>query len=252
MAERFPLVFLIATHFFVSGMLSESIITIENKCNYTVWPVIFSWKSKISPNGFALRSGEARDIHASSWNGLISGRTLCSTATTGNFSCVTGDCGSGKIECQRNYDWSPVTYIFFKIDDGGTNSYFISLEYGYNLPLKVVPSQSSHTCRSYGCVVDLNKTCPDNLKIFSGEKQISCISACKESKTSEDCCARYFKSKQECKPTLYSQNFERACPRAFTYPYSDNNSTFVCPNVTNFVVTFCPSSITNTTRVSFS
>ncbi|CAA7042790.1 unnamed protein product [Microthlaspi erraticum] len=252
MAERFPLMFLIATHFFISGVLSTSILTIENKCNHTVWPVIYSWQSasQLSTTGFVLRRGEARDIHASSWNGLISGRTLCSNDTAGNFTCITGDCGSGKIECPGDYHWSPVTYIYFKIDDDGINSYYISLEFGYNLPLSVVPSQSSQTCRSYGCMVDVNQTCPDDLKIFAGAKQMSCISACQEFDTPETCCTRDFKSKQKCKPTLYLRNFERACPLAYSYPYSDNNSTFVCPNSTDFIITFCPSSVPKTTRSS--
>ncbi|CAH2078678.1 unnamed protein product [Thlaspi arvense] len=250
MAERLPIIFLIASFLFVSGVLSESILTIENKCNHTVWPVIFSWESQLSTTGFALRTGEARALQApSSWYGLISGRTLCSNDLSGNFSCATGDCESGKVECSKSsYSWAAVTYLYFRIDYGGTNSYFISLEYGYNLPITVVPSQTSPTCFSSGCMVDLNNTCPDNLKTYEGGNPIACGSACRGAKTHENCCTRYFKSKQNCKPTQYSQNFERACPLAYSYPYSDNNSTSTCTNSTDYVITFCPSSIPSTTR----
>ncbi|CAN7132338.1 unnamed protein product [Brassica rapa subsp. narinosa] len=244
-------IFLLALHLFVSGVLSGSIITIENKCDQTVWPVIFSWESQISNTGFTLRRGESRDLQApSSWYGLISGRTLCSNESTGNFSCATGDCKSNKIECPGSYDWSSVTYIYFRIDYSGTNSYFISLEYGYNLPVMVVPSQSSPTCFSSACRVDLTKTCPGNLIKYDGIRPIACSSACEESKTHETCCTHYFNSRQNCKPTPYSQNFERACPLAYTYRHSNTNSTFTCPNTTDYVITFCPSSIPNTTRSS--
>ena len=112
----------------------------------------------------------------------------------------------------------------------------------------VVPSHSSPTCFSSGCMVGLNKTCPNKLMIYDGIIPIACSSACKESSTHENCWTNYFGSRQTWKATLYSQNFERACPLAYSYPYSDSNSTFTCPNTTNYVITFCPSSIPNTAR----
>lgn len=226
-----------------------SILTIENKCNHTVWPVIFSWNvdSQVSPTGFALRRGEARAIHTpSSWYGVISGRTLCSTDSTGQFSCATGDCESGKIECPGSYSWAPVTYVYFRIDNGGINSYTITVEYGYNLPIIVVPSNPA--CISSGCMVDLNKTCPNDLKKYARGDLVACNSACRESESHENCCTHYFMSKQNCKPTQYVQNFDRACSFAYSYAYNDNNSTFTCTNSTDYVITFCPSSIPNTTR----
>ncbi|XP_018444687.2 PR5-like receptor kinase [Raphanus sativus] len=251
MAQSLQLIVLLASYLFFSGVLSTSILTIENKCNQTVWPVIYSWKSQLTTTGFTLRRGEARALQApSSWYGLISGRTLCSNDSTGNFTCATGDCESKTIECPSSYSWSEVTYVYFRIDYGGTNSHIISLEHGYNLPVMVAPSQSSSTCFSSGCMVDLNKTCPDNLKVFDGAKPISCSSACKGSGTPEDCCTNYFKSKQNCKPTSYTQNFELACPYAYSYPYNNNNSTFTCPNSTNYVITFCPSFIPDIPRSS--
>ncbi|XP_023635664.1 LEAF RUST 10 DISEASE-RESISTANCE LOCUS RECEPTOR-LIKE PROTEIN KINASE-like 2.4 isoform X3 [Capsella rubella] len=252
MAKRLPLIFLLAIHLFVTGsVLSMSIVTIENKCDYTVWPVIFSWKSPISPTGFALRSGEARSLQAQpSWNGLISGRTLCSTNSSGSFTCATGDCKSGKMECPGTYSWADVTYVYLNNNDSGFSSYTISLEFGYNLPVMVVPSHSSGTCISSGCVVDLNKTCPDDLKLFNGGNQVGCISACRKYRSKEICCLNDFRSRQNCKPTEYTLNFERVCPTAYSYLYNDNSSKVICPNSTDFVVTFCPSSIPNTTRSS--
>ncbi|VYS63117.1 unnamed protein product [Arabidopsis thaliana] len=249
MTKRSPLILLLASHLFVSGVFSNSIITIENKCNNTIWPVIFSWRSQVSTTGFTLKTGEERAINApSSWYGLISARTLCSNDSTGNFSCATGDCESGEIECPGTYKWSPVTYVIFRIDDGQINSYIISLEFGYNLPLTVVPSNPA--CISSGCMVDLNKTCPNDLKEFSRRGLVACKSACRQSASDENCCTNYFKYKQTCKPTPYVQNFDRACPSAYSYPFSGNNSTFTCTNSTDYVITFCPSSIPNTTSSS--
>ncbi|CAN6894619.1 unnamed protein product [Brassica oleracea] len=194
MARRLHAILLLALHLFVSGVLSGSILTIENKCDQIVWSVVFSWESQISNTEFTLRRGESRALQApSSWYGIISGRTLCSNESRGNFSCATGDCESNKIECPGSYGWSTVTYIYFRIDYSGTN---ISLEYGYNLPVMVVPSHSSPTCFSSGCMVGLNKTCPNKLMMYDGIIPIACSSACKESSTHENCCTNYFGSRQ--------------------------------------------------------
>ncbi|CAN7118788.1 unnamed protein product [Brassica rapa subsp. narinosa] len=253
MAKKLVLIVLLASHLFVSGVLSGSILTIENKCNQTVWPVIFSYDSNLSTTGFVLRSGEARVLQApSSWYGLISARTLCSTNSSGYFSCATGDCESGFIECPGSYSWSAVTYVYFRMDHGGVSSYTITVEHGYNLPLVVVPSQPSQTCISAGCLVDLNKTCPEDLGFFTGGKQIGCISACRKYNTKEICCTNDFRSKQRCERTMYTKNFEQACPLTYSYAFEDNNSTMTCPKSTDFVLTFCPSSIPNNTRSSMS
>ncbi|KAF3590592.1 hypothetical protein DY000_02026836 [Brassica cretica] len=213
MAKKLLLIVLLASHLFVSRVLSGSILTIENNCNQTVWPVIFSYDSNLSTTGFPLRSGEARILQApSSWFGLISARTLCSTNSSGSFSCATGDCESGIIECPGTYKWSAVTYVYFRIDNGGVNSYTINVERGYNLPLLVVPSQPSQTCITAGCLVDLNKTCPEDLGLFTGGKQIGCSSACQKYDTKEICCTHDFRSKQRCKTTMYTHNFEQALP----------------------------------------
>ncbi|ESW18344.1 hypothetical protein PHAVU_006G033200 [Phaseolus vulgaris] len=77
-------------------------ITLINQCNYTVWPAFSSYNHvNLSTTGFVLPSGKNASVNVPvNWNGRIWGRTLCTTDTvTGNFSCVTGDCNSGKIAC---------------------------------------------------------------------------------------------------------------------------------------------------------
>ncbi|GFY95793.1 pathogenesis-related thaumatin superfamily protein [Actinidia rufa] len=85
-------------------VVASATFTIRNKCNYTVWPGILSNAgiAPLSTTGFALRHGESKNINLpSSWGGRFWGRTHCSEDSAGKFSCITGDCGSGKLECAR-------------------------------------------------------------------------------------------------------------------------------------------------------
>jgi len=82
-----------------AGVTSRN-FNIENKCDYTVWPGVLSVTVWLSTTGFELKKGQSRVINVPlSWTGRFWGRSLCSTSSTGNFFCATGDCGSGKIEC---------------------------------------------------------------------------------------------------------------------------------------------------------
>ncbi|KAF2295617.1 hypothetical protein GH714_033311 [Hevea brasiliensis] len=66
--------------------------------------------------------------------GLMWGRTFCSEDSTGKFSCLTGDCGSGKLECSGGGAAPPATLAEFKLDGYGGIDYFdVSLVHGYNL-----------------------------------------------------------------------------------------------------------------------
>nr|BAJ34048.1 unnamed protein product [Eutrema halophilum]BAJ34049.1 unnamed protein product [Eutrema halophilum] len=109
---------------FLSGVMSRSFI-IANKCDYTVWPEILS-NAGVPPlptTGFVLQKGETRTIDApSSWGGRFWGRTLCSTDSDGKFTCATGDCGSGKLECS-----------------------------GYNVQMLVVPQGGGKQAVAMGC-----------------------------------------------------------------------------------------------------
>ncbi|XP_040962310.1 PR5-like receptor kinase [Gossypium hirsutum] len=50
--------------------------------------------------GFSLNPGESTSISIPrSWTGRIWGRTLCTQDSSGNFSCLTGDCGTSRPEC---------------------------------------------------------------------------------------------------------------------------------------------------------
>lgn len=278
MADGLLLIFLLVSYFFVLGGTDVSIIsretflvwwifliivncfvlkivgvtsrnfTIENKCDDTIWPGIFSSPGfSLSTTGFILKKGEARVINMPSpWRGRFWGRSLCATNSTGGFSCATGDCGSGKIECSAA-GMLPVTLAEFSIGNSAQDFYDVSVVDGYNLPLGVVPlhPQRGRECSSVGCVVDLNKTCPPELKV-GREQPIACMSACQKFKDPVFCCTNT--TREECQPTLYSKSFKSECPLAYSYPLDDTTSTFTCPNSPNYVITFCPSTLSNTTK----
>ncbi|KAA8537512.1 hypothetical protein F0562_027120 [Nyssa sinensis] len=168
---------------FITGVLSSATFTMMNKCEHTVWPGILSNAgiAQLSPTGFALQKGESKTITApSSWGGRFWGRTLCTEDSTGKFTCVTGDCGSGKLECDGRVAVPPATLAEFTLDGaGGLDFYDVSLVDGYNLPMLVVPQGGTGTnCTTTGCLVDLNGACPSELKVSSTDGQnVACKSA---------------------------------------------------------------------------
>ncbi|KAF8080388.1 hypothetical protein N665_0949s0010 [Sinapis alba] len=248
MAIMLSLIFLLLSHFFFPGVEPTSFIMV-NKCEYTVWPGLLS-NAGVPPlptTGFVLQKGEEQTINApASWGGRFWGRTLCSTDTDGKFSCATGDCGSGKLECSGSGATPPATLAEFTLDgSGGLDFYDVSLVDGYNVPMLVVPQGGSgQNCSSTGCVVDLNGSCPSELRVTSvdGVKQsMGCKSACEAFRTQEYCCSGAFGTPDTCKPSSYSLMFKNACPRAYSYAYDDQSSTFTCAKSPNYVITFCPS-----------
>ncbi|EFH45052.1 hypothetical protein ARALYDRAFT_916529 [Arabidopsis lyrata subsp. lyrata] len=254
MVEGLSLMFLLVSLLFVSRVTSRN-FTIENKCDYTVWPGVSTASTvPLSTTGFELKKGEARVINApTSWNGRFWGRSLCSTSSTGNFSCATGDCGSGKIECSGGAA-PPTTLAEFSLNGpNGQDIYDVSLVDGYNLPLVVVPQrpQSGQTCITIGCVVNLTETCPSELQVMgnsSEEEPIACMNACQKFKTAEFCCTGEYSTRQKCPPSLYAKNFKNECPLAYSYVYDDATNTFTCSSSPNYVITFCPPITSNTTN----
>ncbi|KAL6574415.1 Thaumatin-like protein 1 [Orobanche hederae] len=225
--------------------VSASTFTFVNKCEFTVWPGILSNAgiAPLLPTGFALENGGSRVIDApSSWGGRFWGRTVCAEDSTGKFICQTGDCGSGKLECDGSGAAPPATLAEFTLDgSGGKDFYDVSLVDGYNLPMLVVPQGGSgDNCTSTGCVVDLNGSCPPELRVTSAGEGVACKSACGAFGTEQYCCSGAYGTPDVCKPSQYSLLFKNACPRAYSYAYDDRTSTFTCAGA-DYTVTFCPS-----------
>ncbi|KAF8410431.1 hypothetical protein HHK36_002960 [Tetracentron sinense] len=230
----------------ITGVFCAS-FTIVNKCDYTVWPGILAnaGTAPLSTTGFALQKGESKTLSApASWSGRLWGRTLCSNNSTGKFSCVTGDCGSGKLECAGNGAEPPATLFEITLNGaGGLDFYDVSLVDGYNLPVLVVANGGTGgNCTATGCLVDLNGACPSQLKVLSadGGESVACKSACDAFGQPKYCCSGAYGSPNTCKPSSYSEFFKTACPRAYSYAYDDKTSTFTCASA-DYLITFCPS-----------
>ncbi|KAK3154032.1 hypothetical protein QOZ80_2BG0184960 [Eleusine coracana subsp. coracana] len=241
--------FLVVLVVSVTGVRSKSFI-ISNNCAYTVWPGILSsaGSAALDSTGFSLAPGQSQTLPApSGWSGRLWGRTLCSAdPTTGKFTCVTGDCGSGRVDCAGGGAAPPATLAEFTLDgSGGLDFYDVSLVDGYNLPMLVAPQGAAPggNCATTGCMVDLNGACPADLRVTSSSSSggVACRSACEAFGSAQYCCSGEYGNPNTCKPSAYSQFFKNACPRAYSYAYDDATSTFTCAGGdTSYAITFCP------------
>ncbi|KAL4569041.1 hypothetical protein LXL04_024668 [Taraxacum kok-saghyz] len=148
--------------------------------------------------------------------------------------------GSGEMQCNGAGATPPATLAEFTLGSGSTTQdfYDVSLVDGYNLQMIVEVSGGSGDCRTTGCVDDLNRRCPSELRVEGGGG--GCRSACEAFGTPEYCCKGDFGSPSSCQPTAYSEVFKAACPRSYSYAYDDATSTFTCTDA-NYIITFCPS-----------
>ncbi|CAL4938497.1 unnamed protein product [Urochloa decumbens] len=247
--------------------------TMTNNCGYTVWPGLLSGAgtAPLSTTGFALAHGASATVNApASWSGRMWARTLCAAdAATGKFTCATGDCGSGSVQCNGGGAAPPATLAEFTLDgSGGLDFFDVSLVDGYNVPMLIVPqaaasaaggggsgngSADSGKCMATGCLVDLNGACPADLRVMATTASaggaagagaggpVACRSACEAFGTPQYCCSGAYGNPNTCKPSTYSQFFKTACPRAYSYAYDDSTSTFTCAAGTSYAITFCPS-----------
>lgn len=225
-------------------MLAEvkgATFTFVNKCEYTVWPGILAnaGSPTLDSTGFELLKDSSRSFQApTGWSGRFWGRTDCNFDGSGQGSCVTGDCGSGQVECNGAGAAPPATLAEFTLGTGGQDFYDVSLVDGYNIAMIVEGSGGSGMCASTGCVVDLNQQCPSELRAGAGA---ACKSACEAFGTPEYCCSGAYNTPATCRPSVYSEMFKSACPRSYSYAYDDATSTFTCTGA-DYTVTFCPSS----------
>ncbi|KAH7574906.1 hypothetical protein JRO89_XS02G0019900 [Xanthoceras sorbifolium] len=214
----------------------------------TIWPGLLSGAgtAQLPTTGFALKSGKSRTVTIpKSWSGRIWGRTLC-TQRAGNqtFSCVTADCGSGRLECAGGGAAPPATLAEFTLNGaGGLDFYDVSLVDGYNLPMLVLPKGGKGGgCAATGCLVDLNGACPAELRVATRGRTgggVACRSACEAFGDPRYCCSEAYATPDTCAPSVYSLFFKHACPRAYSYAYDDKTSTYTCASA-DYIIVFCP------------
>ncbi|CAN4123004.1 unnamed protein product [Withania somnifera] len=115
--------------------------------------------------------------------------------------------------------------------------YDVSLVDGYNLPTAIQAVGGSGSCDTTGCVKDLNRMCPNELRVGDGQ---ACMSACEAFGTPEYCCSGAYGSPSTCTPSRYSAIFKNVCPKSYSYAYDDATSTFTCTGA-DYMIIFCPS-----------
>ncbi|XP_071709895.1 thaumatin-like protein 1 [Rutidosis leptorrhynchoides] len=226
--------------FFVLNGAFGTTFTFSNKCHYTVWPGILGTPA-LDTTGFELHKGRSRSLQAPpGWSGRFWGRTGCNFDGSGQWSCKTGDCGSGTLECNGNGAAPPATLAELTLGSGvGTQDFYdVSLVDGYNIQMIVEVSGGTGNCGVTGCVDDLNRRCPNELRVADGS---GCRSACEMFGSPEYCCKGAFDSPAACRPSSYSQLFKLACPKSYSYAYDDATSTFTCTDATEYTIVFCPS-----------
>ncbi|XP_023769271.1 thaumatin-like protein 1 isoform X1 [Lactuca sativa] len=233
----------------ISKGILGSTFTFKNRCDYMVWPGILSsaGSTPLDSTGFELSPGESRSLQASpGWSGRFWGRTGCTFDSNGQGSCATADCGSNQMSCNGAGATPPATLAEFTIGSvsgsvSGSSTldfYDVSLVDGYNLPMAVDASGGLGACGTTGCVTDLNRMCPPELRVGNGQ---ACKSACEAFGNEEYCCSGSFGSPDTCRPSVYSEIFKSACPRSYSYAYDDATSTFTCTGA-DYTITFCPTS----------
>nr|CAH7762479.1 unnamed protein product [Callosobruchus chinensis] len=55
---------------------------------------------------------------------------------------------------------------------GATDQYYVSLEKGFNLPMKIQATKLSNFCKMSTCVVDIKAHCPKHLQILDDDEQV--------------------------------------------------------------------------------
>ncbi|XP_074342325.1 thaumatin-like protein 1 [Apium graveolens] len=188
-----------------------------------------------------LRKGETTTINIpSSWTGWFYGRTQCVQDSFGNFTCLTGDCGSCRLECTGSRSVGGATLVEFSIDGSGGRDFFdISMVDGYNLPIMISPLGGLNYSRTE-CSMDINSVCPSELKISSDGEWVACKSACVAFGDPQYCCTGNYSSPDKCKASNYANVFKKACPTAYSYVYDNKVGAFICDSAANYLIFFCP------------
>ncbi|KAJ1419454.1 Thaumatin family [Sesbania bispinosa] len=188
-------------------------------CSYSVWrassPSIGDEEPELPPDVFEMFF---MDDH---YSGSIWMRTKCSTNASNYFSCETGDCGSGIMECAGPKPIYPVTLLNFVVNQSVV-SYEVSLVHGQNIRVRITPNggtlvDGSGPCPVVDCTKDLANVCPPSLLALNkGGVYVGCNSACDVLKDPKYCC-----NNNGCQPDEYTQKFKDTCPNAHAYP-ADN------------------------------
>ncbi|EXB75913.1 hypothetical protein L484_022590 [Morus notabilis] len=231
--------------FLLAAGANAAKVTIKSNCPRTIWPATLTGdnKAQLSTTGFKLSKGQSRSVVLPApWSGRFWARTRCSTDASGKFTCITGDCGSGKVECNGKSGAPPATLVEITIaKNSGQDFYDVSNVDGFNVPVSVVPQGGTGDCKKSSCPTNsINTDCQAKFQVKDGSEVVGCKSACTVFNTDRYCCRNAYGTAKTCPPTDYSRFFEKRCPLAYSYAYDDKNSTFTCFSRPDYLITFCP------------
>ncbi|KAL3628440.1 Thaumatin-like protein 1 [Castilleja foliolosa] len=215
--------------------------TVTNNCPQKIWPATLTGQGDAVLSGFELAPQASKTLNIPSpWSGRFWARFQCSNSDN-RFTCLSGDCNLGKVECNGAGATPPASLVEFTLAGAdGKDFYDISLVDGFNLPVSVIPDRAG--CQATVCPIDINNNgCPDELAVKDPNGGVvGCKSACLALDQPQYCCTGAFDKPGTCPPTNYSRIFKSKCPQAYSYAYDDATSTFTCPTGANYLITFCP------------
>ncbi|EAZ03619.1 hypothetical protein OsI_25757 [Oryza sativa Indica Group] len=227
------------------GAMSAKFV-FTNNCHEVLYPGVLTpaTAQAFPTTGFELQPGAsaAYDGVPDNWSGNIWARRLCSTDASGRFSCESGDCGTGRVECDGRGNGPPSTLSEFTLRGGSahdTDFYDISNVDGFNVPVQVAPSAAG--CSAVACAADIDASCPAELAVKgAGGAVVGCKSGCLAFDRDDLCCRGAYGTPDKCPPSQYSKFFKDKCPQAYSYAYDDKSSTFTCTSGASYQITFCP------------
>ncbi|KAF8271231.1 thaumatin family-domain-containing protein [Lactarius quietus] len=199
------------------------IITVTNKCPYTIWPALYtdSVTPLNQPTGWiAIPSSSVSLNVPDNWSvGRIWGRRDCNfTTNSGPDSCLDGGCPGGLLCTGQGQ--SPVTVAEFALstDTSVPDYYDVSLVHGFNLPMRI---DNNGDCSVSECSVDLGAKCPTPLQEPYKPAGFStgCNSACNAGLAADpsndpNCCTGKYDDPETCtaKGVQFYSYFKSNCP----------------------------------------
>ena len=223
-----------------------TIFVFTNRCPETIYPGVQTNPNRpaFPTTGFALPPGPDAAFPGvpAGWAGRIWGRYRCATDASGSFGCASGDCATGRVECNGAGNQAPSTLAEFTLDgQGGRDFYDVSNVDGFNVPVQILPYGGGQSCAAVACAANINAACPPELAARAADgSTVGCRSACGAFNTDELCCRGEYGSPDRCRPSSYSQFFKAQCPQAYSYAFDDGSSTFTCASGGNYQILFCP------------
>ncbi|THU69235.1 hypothetical protein C4D60_Mb08t12270 [Musa balbisiana] len=117
--------------------------------------------------------------------GRLWARQRCSTDSSGRFSCLSGDCGTGQVAVQwGGRSAADHARRVHPAGDGGKDFYDVSCVDGFNVPVSVVPSGGSN-CDSTSCRTNINARCPAELQMVAPDGSVDGDDDRKKEKTND-------------------------------------------------------------------